>query len=125
MKHTIHTPTEQYGFVETEFEENGAETLQLHRAIVEAVKGGTDAVGMDTKEFNGVLDELLTTNAITGDPGMMEKMNVEQQTIIQAVKRSRARTKEKVMKVPAVISREEVANFKDKGDEDWDMGARD
>lgn len=95
MKHIIHTPTEQYGFVESEFEHDDSigseDIIGEHRALVTLAKAGADAVGMDTKEFNSVLDEFLLTGKIAGDPGMMEAMNAEQQAIIQAIKRSRKR----------------------------------
>lgn len=96
MKHTIHTPTEQFGFVETEFGENDfsdaptvMNLIAAHKDIVETVK---PKEGMPSDEFNGILDEYLTTDKIDGDPGMTEKMSVAQLAIIQAIKRSRKRT---------------------------------
>ena len=52
----------------------------------------TDAGSSYYQKARAILDELLTTNKITGDPGMVESMNLDQQMIIQAIKRSRART---------------------------------
>lgn len=102
MKHVIHTPTEQYGYVETEIEGivddspyADSPLVREHQALVATIKGGADAVGMDTKDFNAVIDELIERQAITGDPGMVETMNAEQQTILQAIKRSQARLKNK------------------------------
>lgn len=90
MKHVIHTPTEQFGFVETEFgnEETGAAFIN-HRELVWASKPGC---GLTAKEFNDILDEYLTSNKIAGDPGIMARMNTEQCAIIQAIKRSKKRT---------------------------------
>ena len=45
-------------------------------------------VVMAEKAFNSVLDELLLTRKISGDPGIIEEMTVEQRAILQAIKRS-------------------------------------
>lgn len=97
MKHTIHSKIGDFEFVETEIEEDTVledisigELFEKHRSIVEIAKPQT---GMDSRDFNAVLDDYLTNNKIVGDPGMFEKMSVEQAAILQAIKRSRARTK--------------------------------
>lgn len=89
----LHLPTEQYGFVEVEYEGSAEETIEEYRRLTKLATGG---VGMDTKDFNRVLDQLLEKKSIEGDPGMVDEMNVEQQTILQAVKRSQARIKSKL-----------------------------
>lgn len=91
MKTTLRVPTaEPYAYVEFELDAPTiGDAMQLYKEATAFVTGG---VGMDTREFNAVLDELMTKNSISGDPGMVERMNIEQQSIIQAVKRSRART---------------------------------
>lgn len=91
MKYTLRIPTtEQYAYIEFNGDVDAAEeAVVAYREITKMVTGG---VGMDTRDFNKVLDELMVKNSISGDPGMMEQMNIEQQSIIQAIKRSRART---------------------------------
>lgn len=92
MRHTIHTPTEQFGYVETEFDQTtlAGDAYSLHTTLVEIAKPST---GMDSKDFNQILDEYLANGNIVGDPGVFQRMSVEQVAIIQAIKRSRARTK--------------------------------
>lgn len=90
MIHRIHTPTEQFGFVETEWEsDTPTDIAARHAEVVEAAKPKT---GIDSTDFNQVLDEYLTTGAIPGDPGIIERMSVEQVAILQAIKRSKKRT---------------------------------
>ena len=81
----IRIPIEQYSFIELDFEGSAEDTLNEYRRLTKMATGG---VGMDTKDFNKILDEYLTTKSISGDPGLMESMNIEQQGIIQAIKRS-------------------------------------
>ncbi len=85
----LHIPTEQYGFLEVEFDGSPEDAFAEYSRLTSIIKGGT---GMDTKDFNKVVDELMSKNSISGDPGMVELMNAEQVMIIQAIKRSRART---------------------------------
>lgn len=88
----IRIPTaDQYAYIELKgFEGSEGEILAKYQEMRSLVVGG---VGMEPREFNGILDELLVSHKITGDPGMMESMNLDQQMIIQAIKRSFARTK--------------------------------
>ena len=89
MIHHIRVPAEQFAYLETDFEGSPEEAVQLYRQITYLV---TQAKGIDPKEFNAVLDEYLVNDSISGDPGITEAMSVEQLAIIQAIKRSRART---------------------------------
>lgn len=94
MKVTYRIPTaEQYAYVEVEGDEKSAESIaENYRNLTKAITGGT---GMDTKDFNKVLDKY-----IWGDGTMLADeyaaMNLEQQSIIQCIKRSRARNKGKL-----------------------------
>lgn len=89
MIHHIRVPAEQFAYLETDIEGTPEEAVDLYRKITYLI---TQAKGIETKEFNAVLDEYLTTNKIDGDPGIIERMSVEQVAILQAIKRSRART---------------------------------
>jgi hypothetical protein len=90
-KFTLRIPTaDQYAFVEIGIE---GEDLSIVKQVYDeatAMFKGSD--GLEAKEFNAIIDELLTTNKISGDPGVMSEMNLDQNSIIQAIKRSRART---------------------------------
>jgi uncharacterized protein YfbU (UPF0304 family) len=81
---------EQYAYINFLFEGSTEEALAEYRRLTKLATGG---VGMDTKEHNKIVDELMEKNSISGDPGMIETMNIEQQGIIQAIKKSRARLK--------------------------------
>jgi hypothetical protein len=92
MKTTIRIPTsEQYAYVEVEFDRpmTPEEIAIEYRNHTTAITGG---VGLDTKVFNRILDRYLW-----GD-GAMEAdeyagMNVEQISVVQTIKRSKARNK--------------------------------
>ena len=89
----IRIPIEQYSFIELDFEGSAEDTLNEYRRLTQMATGG---VGMDTKDFNKVIDQLIEKQSIEGDPGMVESMNIEQQTLLQAIKRSQARIKSKL-----------------------------
>lgn len=90
MKTTLRIPTtEQYAYCEFEFEGTAEEAIAEYHRLTALVSGGT---GMDTKDFNKVLDKYLW------DDGTMKEeeyhaMNLSQQEIIQTIKRSKARNK--------------------------------
>ena len=93
MKHTIHTPTADFAYVETEYEsstEQIAVAVLEHTALVAGIKGGE---GLDEKEFNRVLDEYLTTKTVVNGTEHYAAMNLQQQGVFQTIKRSFARTK--------------------------------
>lgn len=88
----IRIPTaDPYAYIELKgFEGTESEILAKYQEMRAMVVGG---VGMEPREFNAILDELLVSHKISGDPGMMESLNIDQQMIIQSVKRSFARTR--------------------------------
>src|SRR3990167_6718576 len=98
MKHTIHTPTADFAYVESSTEGQYKEgtigdeagLIADHNALVAQVKGG---VGLDEKEFNRVLDEYLTTKTVVNGTEHYAAMNLQQQGVFQTIKRSFARTK--------------------------------
>lgn len=93
MKYELRIPTsEQYAYINCYFEGTAEDAIEEYRRLTALVTGG---VGMDTKDFNKFIDELLEKGSISGDPGMTESMNIEQQTLMQAIKRSQARIKNK------------------------------
>lgn len=88
-KATLRVPTlDQYAFVEVhDVEGTYEEIVAEYQRLTELVKGG---VGIPDKEFNRVLDKY-----IWGDGTMAADeygaMSLDQQTIIQIIKRSRKR----------------------------------
>jgi hypothetical protein len=92
-KHELRIPTlEPYAYINIEFEGTAEEALAEYKRITALVKGEPEGFGLTDKEFNAVIDELLTKGSITGDPGMLEQMTKEQSSTIQSIKRSLKRT---------------------------------
>lgn len=90
MKATLRIPTlDQYAFVEVEFDGTEEEIVAQYQKLKMLVTGG---VGMDTKDFNRVLDKYLWGDG-TLEADEYASMNLDQQSIIQTIKRSRARNK--------------------------------
>lgn len=86
----LRIPTaDPYAYIEVQFEGTPDEAFVEYQRLTTIVKGGT---GLEPREFNRVLDQYLW-----GDGHMQaheyEEMNLDQQTIIQVIKRSRARNK--------------------------------
>ena len=87
---TLRIPTKDpYAYLEVQFDGGAEEAVAEYHRVTALVAGKP---GMEPKEFNAVLDAYLTNNKIQGDPGMFEIMSQEQIGIMQAIKRSRART---------------------------------
>jgi len=91
MKYTLRIPAaEQYAYIETEFEGEAEDAIEEYRRLTKSMTGGS---GLEPKEFNAFLDEYLEHDSINADPGIVEKMNLEQSDLIQTIKRSRTRIK--------------------------------
>ena len=90
MKATLRVPTqEMYAYIEvSDIEGTPEEILSTYRELTDMVKSSSS---IGDKEFNAVMDELLETHKISGDPGVMEQMSGDQRMLIQAIKRSFAR----------------------------------
>ncbi len=90
---TLRIPTaDQYAYIEVPFDGTADDAFVEYQRLTAMVRGGE---GLEPKAFNAILDEYLTTDKITGDPGMVSDMSLDQQMIIQSIKRSRARTSAK------------------------------
>lgn len=90
MKTVIRVPTEQFAFVEQEFDREMTpdEVIEAYNALQRAYKGGD---GLNDKDFNAFIDRYLL-----GDKNHVEEyqlMNKEQQNVCQIIKRSLARIK--------------------------------
>lgn len=89
MKHVIHTPTADFAYVETEFEQDQEDVaMQHHRYIVGMEKSGP---GLAT--FKEALDEYLTTGALKNGTELWQEMNDNQRFVFQEIKKSKQRTK--------------------------------
>lgn len=91
---TLRIPTtEQYAYIEIQILDDMPSAQTVKDLYDEYTKVMTGGVGLDSREFNRILDEYLW-----GSGTMMAdeygSMNLDQQSIIQCIKRSRARKKE-------------------------------
>ncbi|MDO8094427.1 MAG: hypothetical protein Q6360_13195 [Candidatus Brocadiales bacterium] len=98
MKFTIHTPTGDFAYVESELEGalvvgQGDETrlVEEHNNLVSLVKGRGEGFGLEHKEWNRVLDGYLNTGEC--DPNDIEGMDKTQQNIINEIKKAFKRIK--------------------------------
>lgn len=83
-KTTIHVALDQYAFLEHELlDTTTEEALEVYHDAKKQFEGGD---GASEKEFNAILDHYLTEHTMTSDE--YESLNIEQQAIIQALKRS-------------------------------------
>lgn len=99
MKVTLHIPTEQYGYIEFEREINDGEgslAAAEYKSVAEAARkdAGTN-VGIPDKEFNGIYDSYRTTGSFGLGADVFATMSEKQQTELQALRRSLARTNNK------------------------------
>lgn len=92
MKAKLRVPTlDQYAYIEAEVEGTIEEVFAEYQHLTETVKGGT---GLPDKDFNRVLDRYLWDDgAMLADE--YGTMNLDQQSIIQVIKRSRKRAESK------------------------------
>jgi hypothetical protein len=89
MTHELRIPTtEQYAYINVQFEGTAEEAFDEYQRLTKLVKGGA---GLERKEFIRILDEYLTTKQLTGDPGMLEQMSEDQRLVINEIKKSFAR----------------------------------
>ena len=94
MKVTYRIPTEMYAYVEVEQEydsqPDAAEIKQTYDEIADAFR---PQAGLEKKEFDSFMDRYLTGDLVHVEE--YNKMNAEQQMIIQAIKRSKKRIQAK------------------------------
>ena len=103
MKVTYHIPTEQYGFVEVEYEKNIGDKEDLELSDYQTVKALVSpemavGQGLDTKVFNDALTEYMLTNELRGGLEFYNQMNEKQQFVFQEVKKAFKRIKAKELK---------------------------
>lgn len=90
LTHTIHTPTEQYGYVETVFEPAEIKpevAAQDHFELVELAKPAP-IDGLTAEEWNSVLDEYLTSGTVSDGIEYWERMSSSQRLVMNEIKKS-------------------------------------
>lgn len=91
MKHILRIPTtEQYAYVEAEFEGTSEDAVEAYRRLTDLVRGGA---GITDKEFNDFLDVYLETGSIPNGADIYARMDLSQQATVQCIKRSINRRK--------------------------------
>lgn len=88
VKADVIIPTVQFGNITYHLEDEPEEIMYQTRQLLTLWNGG---FGLEEREFNKALDRYLKDG--TGETETYMKMSREQQGIIQAIKRSRNRTK--------------------------------
>lgn len=78
-------PTEQFAYMEVSAEGTPEELKTQYDAFERLLKVG---VGLETKEWNRVLDEVLETGKLEDGANLWERMDKEQQLILQEIKKS-------------------------------------
>ena len=94
-KYELRIPAaEQYAYISSFFNGTAEGAVAEYRRLTAIMTGGA---GLDTREFNAILDQTLSQKPFVGDEVMvqMEKMNIDQQSTLQSVRRSQARLKAK------------------------------
>lgn len=92
MKTILRIPTaETYAYLETEFEGSAEEAFEEYKRLTAIVKGEA-GTGLDSKVWNGVLDEYLTTSRIANGADLYAQMSKDQQMVMQEIKKSHKRT---------------------------------
>ncbi len=94
MKHLLRIPTtEQYAYIEAEFEGTSEGAFAEYNRLTDLVKGIEAGPGLTDKEFNAVFDNYRATGKVNIGADVYAEMNKAQQDQIQSLKRSFARTK--------------------------------
>lgn len=85
MKAKIRVATDMYEFIELEVDGTSEQLWDTYKELKAYTK---EVKGLSDKEFNAALDEYLNTNSIKNGTEIYAQMNPQQQSIIQAIKRS-------------------------------------
>ena len=94
-KANLRLPTDQYAYVEIQVEDTIEEIIQTYRDLVKAYQGHE---GLVEAEWQKVLDEYLWGKSEAMDSEEYANMNLEQQNVIQTIKKSRNRKNYKLNK---------------------------
>lgn len=80
---------ESFSNVSVDFEGTADEAIQEGKRLLSVVSGNN---GLDTKTFNAVLDEYLTTGTIVNGGDIYETMSDTQKLVVNEIKKSKKRT---------------------------------
>lgn len=110
MKHELRIPTlEPYAYLNIAFEGTPDEALEEYRRITLLVKE-PKGTGLNQKDFNHAVDEYLRTGTLSG--ALYLGMDEYQQGVLQILKRSRGRLKDKITEVEEIdYSRGQEGNY--------------
>lgn len=93
MRHILRIPTsQQYAYIEVEFEGTSEEALDLYDELTRKVKNGA---GIDKKLFNELFDEYVITGTAKNGAEVWEQMSEFQQSVFRELKKSFTRIKSK------------------------------
>lgn len=90
IKAELRIATETYCYIQPTVEGTPEDIVEMYKHFMNLVKGGT---GLEKKDFDRVLDRYLTEQ--TMEVAEYEAMSMAQQEIVQIIKRSRNRIKNK------------------------------
>lgn len=86
-KYILRVPaTEQYAYIESEFEGTMEDAIAEYRRLTLLMKGGD---GLDAKEWNAALDAYMNNGSMS--PELHERMNKAQQWMIHELDKSVSR----------------------------------
>lgn len=86
MKYHLRVPTsEQYAYIEAEYEGSAEEAVEAYRELTVAVRTG---FGLPQAEFNKALDEYLKTNELRNGADLYAQMDAAQQRVFQELKKA-------------------------------------
>lgn len=81
----LRIPLSQFAFFESEFVGTPEEAVEEHNRILQLYNGG---FGLETKEWNSALDEMLNTGSLKNGTELYAQMSKDQQLVLQEIKKS-------------------------------------
>jgi hypothetical protein len=90
LVHELRIPTDMYAYLNIQFCGSPEEAFAEYQRLTAMVKGGA---GLERKDFIKILDEYIATKQLSGDPGLVEQMSLDQQLVINEIRKSFTRIK--------------------------------
>jgi hypothetical protein len=92
MKSIIRLPTNQFAYIECEFEGTEQEIIDKHNELTDLYNVSKRAEmplgeGLDTKTWNRTLEEYLNTGSVVDGTNLYEQMSTIQKTVMQEIKK--------------------------------------
>lgn len=88
MKYTIRIPTEQFAYIETEFEGSRDEAIMEHNALLNEynLSKTKKENSLTSKEWNAVIDRYLSENKIASDA--YDRLSYDEKVVLNEIKKS-------------------------------------